>query len=195
MCVCHSSRQETHLWTSLYICLQLEIWNIYLASCEMTVQCVSSYLTWQLRAHALKYSTEAWTLSLSLRTKWWMLITLEEKFLQNILKNKTTLLCFFYIYTFIQRNLTSRTWTLDRSRQWHSFPAEWHINHLNNWQHQTVRSGTEPTHHRSSPTPDDVWSRFEAVAVHDAGARERQRCQIESQEDNDVDQQHYHLEV
>lgn len=158
MCVCHSSRQETHLWTSLYICLQLEIWNIYLASCEMTVQCVGMYLTWQLRAHALKYSTEAWTLSLSSDEKCGMLITLEEKFLQNILK-------------------------------------EWHINHLNNWQHQAVRSGTEPTHHRSSPTPDDVWSRFEAVAVHDAGARERQRCQIESQEENDVDQQHYHLEV
>lgn len=58
-----------------------------------------------------------------------------------------------------------------------------------------MRSGKAPTHHRSSPPANDVWPRFEAVAVHDAGAGERERCQIESQEDDDVEQQHYHLEI
>lgn len=101
----------------------------------------------------------------------------------------------FFCYTFIQRNFTSRKWTLDRYWQWYGFPTERHIIHLTNLQHQTVRSGREPTHHRGSPAANDVWARFEDMAVHDAGACECQRCQIESQEDDDVGQQHYHLEI
>lgn len=58
-----------------------------------------------------------------------------------------------------------------------------------------MSSGKAPAHHRSSSSTNDVWPRFEAVAVHDAGAGECERCQIESQEDDDVDQQHHHLEI
>lgn len=51
------------------------------------------------------------------------------------------------------------------------------------------------THHWSSTPANDVGSRSEAVAVHHTGAGESERCQIESQEDEDVQQEHHHLEI
>lgn len=61
--------------------------------------------------------------------------------------------------------------------------------------HQTAEADRAPTYHRRPPSTCDVWPRFEAVSVHDAGTGERQRCQINSQEEGDIKEQHHHLKI
>lgn len=51
------------------------------------------------------------------------------------------------------------------------------------------------THHRSAATPNDSRARFELMAVHDAGARERERSQVHDEENDGVDEQHRPLDI